>query len=285
MSSRSAVVNSNSARHLHYGRTATPQFGRLASSDAPGSPCDQFDSTNFRQSTVINNAWLPLETGTRFVWQGTSVAEDGDELLHSAVFAVTDLTREIAGVETVVCWQQDFVNDALETAGIVFIAQHDDGTVWRLGQYAEEYDAGLRIAAACWIHGINERSAEIMMLPAPEAGTTIFSAKWARSVVWTDRGVVFQVGQETTVPFGAFTDVLVINEALNDAPGVERLTYFARGVGQVRLGWRGAPTHRKVLELIRIEQLGAEELAWVRQEVLKLEERIDKSTEDQPYIF
>lgn len=261
----------NAVRQLQR-ESAIQQISQTTSNDGQVNPSDHFDARNFRRSTLIDNEWCPLKTATRFVWQGTSGNDDGDGPSYRVQFTVTDLTKEIDGIETVVCWDQDFVNDELERTGIVFLAQSDDGTVWHLGQYAEKYDAGEFVAArCCWIHGINDRKAAILMLASPELGTTSFAEKWARTVVWTDRGIVFQVGQETSVPFGAFSDVLVINEPIEDKPGAERLKYYARGVGNVRIDWCGTPTGRKNLELIRVEQLCVGELAKSRSEALKLE--------------
>jgi hypothetical protein len=83
---------------------------------------------------------------------------------------------------------------------------------------------------------------------------------------------VDQVGQKTKVPAGSYEDVLVIAESSQSEPDAQQLKYFARGVGNVRVGWRGAGEKTKeVLELTKIERLDAKALAQVRADALKLE--------------
>jgi hypothetical protein len=52
------------------------------------------------------------------------------------------------------------------------------------------------------------------------------------------------------------------------------LKYYARGVGYVRVGWRGkGEQNKETLELVRVVQLKPEELAKAREEALELERR------------
>ncbi|MGH9148521.1 MAG: hypothetical protein ACRD1Q_17560, partial [Vicinamibacterales bacterium] len=52
----------------------------------------------------------------------------------------------------------------------------------------------------------------------------------------------------------------------------EQLKYFARGVGNVRVGWRGAGEKTKeTLELTKVETLDAKAMAEVRAAALKME--------------
>ena len=51
-----------------------------------------------------------------------------------------------------------------------------------------------------------------------------------------------------------------------------QLKYYAAGVGNVRVGWGGTKEKSKeVLELVKVEQLSAAELAEVRKKALELE--------------
>ncbi len=237
-----------------------------------GQEHENFDARNFQRPTIIDNEWFPLKPGTRFVWEGKTIDAEGDEEAHRVVFTVTDLTKVIAGVRTVVGWDQDIVDGELAETEIIFLAQDDDGAVWSLGEYPEEYEDGKLVAAPTWIHGIQGAVAGILVPANPRLGTPSFSQGWAPSVDFTDRGVVYQMGQKTTVPFGSFDDVLVIDEVNRKEPDAHALKYYARGVGSIRVGSRGAGD-KEDLALVKLEQLGAEELAEARSEALKLEER------------
>src|SRR5918996_371240 len=65
---------------------------------------EDFDASLFDESsTTIDNEWFPLTPGTRWVWKGSTQEEEG-RVSHSIVFTITDLTKEINGVRTVVGW-------------------------------------------------------------------------------------------------------------------------------------------------------------------------------------
>jgi hypothetical protein len=240
---------------------------------------EDLDPMSFTNPTNIDNEWFPLKPGTRLTWEGTTIEDDGTAVPHRVVFTVTDLTKVIAGVPTVVCWDQDYSDGELVETELVFFAQDNDGTVWHLGQYPEEYDEGKFVAAPCWLHGFEEAKAGIMMKAKPQLGTPSYSQGWAPSVDWTDRGQTYQMGQKVSVPAGSYEDVLVIDETAQSEPGAHQLKYYARGVGNIKVGWMGEGEKTKeTLDLVKIEQLDAKAMAEVRSEVLKIEKRAYKNS-------
>jgi hypothetical protein len=230
---------------------------------------EDFDANNFERPTVIDNEWFPIKPGMRYVWDGYAVDEEGEEEPHSVAFIITDLVKEIAGVQCRVCWDRDFVDGELEEAEIMFLAQDKDGNVWILGEYPEEYDNGKFDAAPCWIHGINGH-AGIVVKGEQKIGDN-YSQGWAPAVDYTDRAIVDQLGQKVTVPAGTFIDVLVIAEANQEVPGADHLKYYAPGVGVVYIGWRGEVTDQEEMKLIEFRELSPQELAKAREEALKLD--------------
>jgi uncharacterized membrane protein YkoI len=242
---------------------------------------EDFASAKFDRSLVIDNKWFPLKPGTQYTWEGTTVDDEGDQEPHTVIFTVTDLIKEIDGVRTVVCWDRDFADDELEEAEIVFFAQDNNGNVWHLGQYPEEYDNGKVVAAPTWLHGINDGKAGIMMKAEPKLGAPSYSQGLSLSTRWTDRAVAFQVGQKTTVPYGSFDNVLVIQEWDQEEPHARQLKYYAPGMGNIRVGWRAEKDKdQEVLELVKVEQLDADELAKAREEALELEKRAYEASKD-----
>jgi hypothetical protein len=233
---------------------------------------EHLDSTSFVQSTRIDNVWLPLKPGTRFVYEGTSVEDDGTTVPHRIVVNVTDLTKVIAGVRALVTWDLDYSDDEVVEAELALYAQDSSGTVWYLGEYPEEYEDGKFVAARPWIHGFQDARAGIMMPADPRVGTPSYAEGWGPAVDWTDRGQVEQTGQRTCVPTGCYEDVLVIVESSAGEPDAQQLKYYARGVGNVRVGWRGGGEKtQEVLELAKVERLDAAALAAVRAGALALE--------------
>jgi len=241
---------------------------------------ENFDSKNFARPTHISNEWFPLKPGTRFTYEGRTV-ENGESVLHRFVSTVTDLTKVVGGVRAVIAHDLDYSAGELVEAEIVFFAQDNDGTVWHLGEYPEEYEDGKVVAAPAWIHGFQGARAGIIMQAAPRLGMPSYAQGWAPAVNWTDRGVVDQVGLKTCVPVDCYQDVLVIDETSQQEPDAHQLKYFARGVGNVRVAWRGAGEKtQETLELVEVVQLGPQALAGARAEALKLEKRAYELSKD-----
>ncbi|HJS18721.1 MAG TPA: hypothetical protein VJ785_08225 [Anaerolineales bacterium] len=231
----------------------------------------EFDPGNFSDPTIINNMWMPMVPGTRWVHEGTAVDDEGNSLTRRIEFTVTDLTKEIAGVRTVVAWIVDYNDDEVVEKEIAFYAQDKDGNVWYLGEYPEEYEAGEFVKASPWIHGIEDARAGIKMMADPALEIPGYFQGWGPEVDWSDYGQIDEVGQETCVPVDCYEDVLVIAESSLGEVDAYQLKYYARGVGEVRVGWKGEDATREELELIEVVHLSPEQLAEVREMALELE--------------
>jgi hypothetical protein len=240
----------------------------------------ELDLDNFIDATVINNVWMPMQPGTRWVYEGTALDDEGNPILRRIEFTVTDLTKEIAGVQTVVALIVDYTDAEAVEKEIAFYAQDKDGTIWYLGEYPEEYEDGEFVAAQPWIHGIEDARAGIKMLADPKPDLPNYYQGWGPAVDWSDFSQVDQVGQETCVPVGCYQDVLVIAESSLGETDAYQLKYYAPNVGEVRVGWRGEDTTQEELELIELTQLSAEELAEVRAIVLELEQHAYEVSSD-----
>src|SRR5919106_2004323 len=233
----------------------------------------EFDPDNFDDPTTIDNEWFPLIPGTQFVYEGFTVDENGEEIPHEIVFTVTDLTKEIGGVRSVVILDEDFSDGELEEKELTFFAQDNDGNVWHLGQYSETYEGEEFIGGIAFLVGHLEGArAGIMMLAEPKLGTPSYSQGFAPPPInFTDRGQVFETGQKISVPFGDFEDVLVIKETNQEEPDAFQLKYYAASVGNIRIG--GEDVQQETLELVDVEELSPDALAEVRAEALELETR------------
>jgi hypothetical protein len=242
------------------------------SKQSSASALENFDPSNFDRSTEITNPWMPLKPGTRFTYNGNTVEDDGTVVPHRIVVNVTDLTKVIAGVRSLVTWDLDYSDGELVEAELAFYAQDKDGTVWYMGEYPEEYEEGKFVAAPAWLHGFEDARAGIAMRANPQPNTPSYSQGWGPAVNWTDRGRVDKVGQKTIVAAGKYDDVVVIAETSATEQDSEQLKYFARGVGNVRVGWRGSGEKTKeTLELTKVETLDAKAMAEVRASALKME--------------
>src|SRR5262249_24499431 len=178
---------------------------------APEKEFEDFDRNNFERSTTIDNPWFPMKTGTRWVLKGFTT-EGGKRVPHRLTVTVTDLTKMIDGVPTVVLWMEDYRAGQLMDRELAFFAQDKDGNVWAMGEHPGEYEGGKVAKAPTWIHGIVGSRAGIAMPATPKLGTPSYSQGWAPAVNFTDRAVVDEMGQKTCVPLRCFEDVLSIAE-------------------------------------------------------------------------
>lgn len=224
-------------------------------------------------STSIDNEWFPLKPGTRWVWTGATQEEEA-RVSHSIVFTITDLTKVIDGVRTVVGWDRDYSNGVLVETELIFLAQDKEGNIWHLGQYSETFEDGDFVGGSAWLAGLEGAKAGIWVKAKPRVGAPAYSMGFAPPPYnWDDFARTYKMGQKTCVPAGCFEDVLVTDEFEPPKPGAYQLKYYARGVGNIRTGWRGEDADKEVLELVRVVHLGPAALAKARAEALKLERR------------
>ncbi len=234
---------------------------------------EHFDPTTFdASSTDITNQYFPLTPGTRLVYDGT----DGRGRPHRIDVVTTDLTQVIDGVNATVVWERDFDGTRLEEAELSYYAQDEAGVVWHLGEYSETYEGGdTLIGSTGFLQGHLEAArAGIMMQADPRPGTPSYSEGYGPPPIWwNDRAKVVDRGLTVKVPAGTYHDVLLIEEYSElERTGFQR-KYYAPGVGNIKVGWRGDDDSQEVLGLTRIERLDAAGLAAARTEARELEAR------------
>ena len=262
--------------------TAEPAFADETAEPATSEPdatetsvepqLPDFDPANFENSsTTINNEWMPMQPGTTWVYEGTAVDDEGNNVDRRIAFTVTDLTKEIQGVHTVVGWIEDLTDGVLTEKEIAFYAQDKSGNVWYFGEHPEDYENGEFVEAPTWIAGFQDAKPGIVMMAKPEAGGTSVYQGWGPEVGWSDYGQVEQMGQETCVPVDCYQDVLVNAEANLDEQGAFQLKYFAPNVGEVRIGWKGNDETKEELQMVEYKQLSPAELADIHAQALALE--------------
>jgi hypothetical protein len=242
-----------------------------------------FETASFSNPTDIDNKYFPMTPGMHYVFEGIT-EEGGRQIPHSIIFTVTDLTKEIMGVNTVVAYIEDYSDNQLVEAEIAFYAQADDGTVWFMGEHPEVYEDGVMVEAPTWIPGFKGAQAGIVMKAQPELDAPSYGQGWGPAVNWTDRGRVVGMGEQTCVPVDCYEDVLITEEFSQSEPDAFQVKYYAPGVGNVRVNWRGEDASHEELELVELTQLSSEELAKIRDEALALETHayeISKEVYDQ----
>ena len=230
------------------------------------------NAQQFSHPTQIQNTWFPLTPGTEYVYRGQA-DRDGLGLLPArVVFTVTDVTKVVDGVRSLVIWDRDYYDGALVEDEIHFFAQQDNGDVWSLGEYPEEYEQG-RLAGAptTWLSGVGGAHAGIHIQGTPQVGAPPYVQGLAPSVGFFNAARVSATGQHTCVPLGCYDNVLVTDEYAPDEPGNGgSRKLYAPGVGNISVQPGGSPDLES-LALTSFKRLGQPTRARANATALKLD--------------
>jgi hypothetical protein len=255
------------------------QFIRQAPPPISCGSAVPFDKKNFPAQPKIDNTWLPIVPGTRYVLEGRA-NRGGGALPHQVTFTITDLTKVVNGVNTVVVWDVDKNEGEVREAELAFFAQDNDGNVWSLGEYPEEYDGGVFTGAPnTWIHGRGDGQGGIHMLANPAVGGDWYLQGSIPSIEFLDCGKVMSIGETTCVPIYCYKNSLVTHETSPlDPQGGFQTKHHAKGIGIVQVGAIDDP-EGETLVMIKRWKLSAAGLARAREEALKLDRRGYKNSE------
>lgn len=245
-----------------------PSAGEISAKD--------FDRSLFDEnSATLTNEWVAFTVGKRFVWNGWT-EEDGERIPRRIVFTVTDMTKEIDGVRVMVGWDRDYRAGKLLETELLFLAQDKSGNVWHLGEYAELWsEDGQFEGGQAWMVGhLKGAKAGIYMRANAKSPAPAYSQGFAPApYFWNDWGKLNKVAAKTCGPKRCWKDVVVIDEYEPGKPGAYQVKYYARGIGNVRVGWRGSDADHEVLYLDKVVRLGPKEMAKARAAVRAHEQR------------
>jgi len=232
-----------------------------------------FNAKNFSaKSIVVDNPFLPLTPGAQYTLTGTTTAGN-----HQVVFTVTDVTKWVNHVRTVVIWDRDFQDGELAEEELAFMAQDDAGNVWSLGEYPEEHEDGDVSAPSTWLAGHHGATAGVLMQAQPKTGTPAYIQGRSPEIEFFDKAKVAQVDQKVCVPVDCYDGVLVVDEWDPTAQPEDghQFKYHAPGVGVVKIVGKGG-VEQETLVLTKAKTLGADQLAAADARVFELDKRAYK---------
>jgi hypothetical protein len=255
--------------------SAVPVPGALAGGgDPPDRPVTEKDFSagrfDYRHSATVDNGFLPLAPGLQYTLSGTTLAGR-----HEVVFTVTNVTKWVNHVRTIVLWDRDFQDGELAEEELAFMAQDEDGNVWSLGEYPEEHaDDGTVSAPRTWLAGKQGASAGVLMREDPRPNTATYLQGLAPAVEFIDKARIDRAGKKTCVPTGCFTGVLVVDEWDPSAQPQDghQFKYHAPGVGVVKIEGKGG-TEVETLVLTKRRTLSSEEMNAATARALQLDRR------------
>lgn len=245
----------------------------------PGcAPLTEFEPEDFSRPTKIDNRFLPMRPWTRTTLEGQANRGPG-ALPHRVSFTVTDLTKVINGVRTRVVWDVDENQGQLRETELAFFAQDDEGNVWNLGEYPEEWQDGFFLTAEnTWIAGLAGAQAGVHMPASPRLGMSYLQG-FVPDIEFLDCAEVVAERQKLCVPFDCYDRVLVTHERspLDPAGGIQTKAHAPR-VGIVEVGAIDDP-EGETLVLVERRRLRRDERQAARDAALQLDARGYLATE------
>jgi len=174
--------------------------------------------------TGIDNPYLPLTVGSRWVFEGGGERTEIEVLTETRV--VMGITATV--VRDTVTEDGELIEDTYD-----WFAQDTAGNVWYLGEESVEYRNGEPSSTAgSWEAGVDGALPGIVMLAAPTVGRAYRQEYYPGEA--EDMAQVARSGEELEVPFGGYTGVIVITEWTPLSPDTVEEKYYAAGVGMIK---------------------------------------------------
>jgi len=175
----------------------------------------------------IDNPYLPLGVGARWVYVGTS---DGET--ERVEVEVLEERKVVAGISATVVRDRVFVAGELVEDTFDWFAQDRAGTVWYLGESVRDYENGRVVSTeGSFEVGVDGALPGVVMPARPVVGDA-YRQEFYRGQA-EDMAQVLRVDGRRSVPFGSFDRVVVTRDwnPLEPVP-IEEKSY-APGVGLI----------------------------------------------------
>jgi hypothetical protein len=223
----------------------------------------KFDPKNFGEPFGDLNRWYPLVPGLQTLRDG-SITRGSRKLKHELRVTVTDVTKEVNGVQTVLVLDQDIDAGQVGEASLDYLAQDKFGNVWYLGSYTEIYEGGQFVNSNdAWLAGKRGAKPGVWMLTDPKDGMKFVQMQSSRETI---RAEVDKVGDRKCVPFKCFNSLRILEDG-------SEFKYFGPGVGHIATEPNYSGGEQEIEELVNVVKLRPKGLAEMSAEALKMDKR------------
>ena len=176
-------------------------------------------------SAVVDNSFMPLEPGSKWVYEG------GGERIE---IVVLDSTKNVMGVSCTVV--RDTVSEEGEVVEDTFdwFAQDSNGNVWYMGEDSKEMDEGeVASTEGSWQGGVDGALPGYIMLAEPENSVGLIYRQEYYACEAEDMAEIVSADESVSVPAGNFTGCFKFHEWNKLEDGSDEFKYFCPGVGLV----------------------------------------------------
>jgi hypothetical protein len=223
----------------------------------------KFNPDDFVDPLSGQNSWYPLVPGTQTLRDG-SITRGSRKLKHELRVTVTDVVKEIDGVQAVLVLDQDIDAKQVGEASVDYLAQDKFGNVWYMGSYTEIYEGGQFVNAPdAWLAGKSGAKPGVWMMADPKEGLKYVQAQTREETI---RAEVAKVGDRKCTPFKCFKALAILEDG-------SEFKYFGPGVGHIATEPNYSGGEQETEELVNVVKLTPKGLAEFSNEALKLDKR------------
>lgn len=175
----------------------------------------------------VNHDYFPFLEGATWVYQKLT-----SEGLEVVTVTVTGDTLEIDDIESIAVRDVVTLDGELVEDTIDWYAQHEDGTVWYMGEIAQDFEEGILVSIdGSWRAGEDGGLPGIIMMGDPTLWTT-----YRQELLLTeaeDAATVLSLDETVTIGLGTFADCIQTADFTPLEPDVLEHKYFAPGIGLI----------------------------------------------------
>jgi uncharacterized membrane protein YkoI len=178
-------------------------------------------------TTKITNKYLSFTPGTNFVYQGKT--EEGTE--RNEVY-VTNQTKNIMGIETLVVWDRVWLDDQLIEETYDWYVQDKVGNVWYYGEDSKEYEDGVVVSTeGSWEAGVDGAEAGVVMEAFPKVGDSYRQEYYEGKA--EDMTDIISMNVSIKVKYGQFKNCLQTKDWTPLEPDSDEYKYYCPEVANL----------------------------------------------------
>ena len=179
--------------------------------------------------STVNNPYYTLTTGTTYTYETKT-----DEGIEKNIVIVTNETRNILGITTLVVWDRVWLNEELIEETYDWYAQDKEGNVWYFGEDSKEYkDGKVTSTEGSWEAGVNGAEPGIIMEANPKVSDS-YKQEYYKGHA-EDMADVISLKEKVTVPYGTFTDCIQTRDWSKIDATLNEYKYYCKDVSGVAL--------------------------------------------------
>lgn len=192
-------------------------------------------------NSITPNPYFPLVSGNKWVFEGTTVNEDGEEETETVTVTVTDKTKLINGINCVTIIDVAEVDEEVQEITDDWYAQDIYGNVWYCGEVSRNFETfegdepeepELVDLEGSWKAGRDGANAGILLPSVPEVGEVI-----RQEVAWGDAEDVIEIlatdASETAPAASCSNSCLQTYDFTPLDSEAQEHKYYAPGIGLI----------------------------------------------------